>query len=138
MTSSSPSHFYVIHFRYTTPNKFLFHLRPFVSPLDYPRGLASYRLLYLSGESNASGSPLLSRLDEKIPDDADAPPDDLMNIGLAKDVFLRLDEEPPPPPTEAEPLYLALDSDSGKKFRPPPTLPSPRLRKNGDFIFTPL
>lgn len=140
MTSSSPSQFLCHPFRYTTLNKFPFHLLPFVSHLDDPRGLPSYRLLYLSGESNASGSPLLSRLDEKKPDDADAPPEDLMNIGLAKDVFLRRDEEPPPPPppTEAEPLYLALDSDRVKKFRPPPLLPSPRLRKNGDFIFMPL
>ncbi|KAF5951668.1 hypothetical protein HYC85_009612 [Camellia sinensis] len=69
-----------------------------------------YLLLNLSGDSNASGSPLLSRLDENIP-----APDDLMNIGLANDLVRRDD----PPPT----AYL---SDTGKN--------PPRRRKNGDFM----
>lgn len=81
-----------------------------------------HRRLNLSGESRASGSPLLSRLDEKKLFGA---PDDRMNIGLAND-FVRLEDEPPPPPL-AEP-NLTLDSDSGKK---PPLL---RGRKKGDFI----
>ncbi|KAF7810941.1 transmembrane protein [Senna tora] len=90
-----------------------------------------YLRLYLSGDSNASGSPHLSRLDEK----AATPPaaaraDDLRNIGLAIDL-LRRDELPPP-------YDLMLDSDRGKNplrrkneaaAASPPVVPPRRRRR---------
>lgn len=82
---------------------------------SFLQSLCSYLRLYLSGESSASGSPHLNRLDENAA--AAAIPDGRRNIGLAIDL-LRRDELPPPP-------YLTLDSDNGKK---------PLRRKNGDFI----
>jgi hypothetical protein len=75
-----------------------------------------YLRLNLSGDNSASGSPHLSRLEEKA---AAVNADDLMNIGLVID-FVRRDD----PPVE----NLALDSDSGKK---------PFRRKKGDFMFMP-
>lgn len=78
-----------------------------------------HRLLNLSGDNSASGSPLLSRLDEKCPA---AVADDLMNIGLANDLLL-LEELPPPPDKPSR----TLDSDNGKN-------PPLRRRENGDFI----
>ena len=90
------------------------HFPPFFSFFFF-----SHLRLNLSGDSNASGSPHLNRLDENVA----APPlvtDDRRNIGLVIDL-LRLDE---PPPTPLE--NLQLDSDSGKN--------PPRRLKNGDFI----
>lgn len=78
-----------------------------------PRVTHLHRLLYLSGESNASGSPLLSRLDKANPV---AAAEFLMNIGLVND-FRRLDEPPP--------QVRTLHSESGRKLR---------RRENGDFI----
>ncbi|KAJ0834492.1 hypothetical protein HanRHA438_Chr16g0744221 [Helianthus annuus] len=83
-----------------------------------PRVPHPHRLLYLSGDSNASGSPLLNRLDENK---FTFTPDCLMKIGLAND-FLRRDELPPPPPLPPP----SVGSDNGRK------LPL-RRRKNGDF-----
>lgn len=79
-----------------------------------------YLLLNLSGDSKASGSPHLSRLDEKA---ATLEAADLKNMGLAIDLLLL--EEPPPPPL---PEYLTLDSENGK---------NPLRRKKGE-AFIPL
>lgn len=78
----------------------------FIQNIPRVHSIPSQRLLYLSGDSKASGSPLLSRLDEKKP-----AADVLMNMGLANDLLLRLDDPPPPP--DVDPPNLTLDSDIG-------------------------
>ncbi|XP_039058167.1 uncharacterized protein LOC120201666 [Hibiscus syriacus] len=102
------------------------HSTPSFSPSNRPRVLcvlfseqmaSFYLLLNLSGDSSASGSPQLSRLDEKA---ATLEAADLKNMGLA--IHLLLLDEPPPPE------YLTLDSDIGK---------NPLRRKKGE-AFTPL
>ncbi|CAA2940919.1 Hypothetical predicted protein [Olea europaea subsp. europaea] len=75
-----------------------------------------HRMLNLSGENSASGSPLLNRLDENRPA---VVADDLMNVGLANDLvllheMLSLLDKP----------SSTLDSDNGKN----------RWWKIGDFI----
>lgn len=72
---------------------------------------------YLSGDNNASGSPLRNRLSDEE-DRTVLRSDDLINMGLAKDFRLR--ELPHP----------YLDSDIGNT--PPPE--EHFWRKNGDFI----
>lgn len=101
---------------------FFFFFPPFFAPsfISHPRVSNPHRLLNLSGDSSASGSPLRSRLDENTAPAAAA--DGRMNIGLAND-FVRRDELPP-----LDKPSRALDSDKGKN---PPML---RRRKNGDFM----
>lgn len=91
-----------ISYRFFPPD----HHDRYIQNVPRVHSIPSQRLLYLSGDSKASGSPLLSRLDEKKP-----AADVLMNMGLANDLLLRLDDPPPPP--DVDPPNLTLDSDIG-------------------------